>query len=208
MITLSSRRKIDFICLTLVGVVSWALISILDVALYDTAFLSGWTLLVVMLALTAFNGKKKVPFLPVGTSAQWLQFHIYTGLFCVILFGLHVEWRIPVGNLEAALTVLFFVVTFSGVVGLLLSRAIPPRLTTKGETILFDRIPVLIADLRLECEAIILNSVSETDSRTVADFYTQRLSWFFHASRHALSHLLLSVRAGAHFQHHRDPGHG
>ena len=194
MITHAARRKINFTCLALIVAVSAVMVSVLDVVLYDTAFLTGWVLLSALIVLTAFNGKKKIPFIPIGTSAMWLQFHIYTGIFSVILFGLHIEWRLPVGNLEACLTVLFLVVALSGVVGLILSRTIPPRLTTRGETILFDRIPVLIADLRKECEAIVTKSVTETDSRTVADFYAQRLAWFFHGPRHMLSHLLLSDR--------------
>ncbi len=51
------------------------------VALYHVNFLSGWTLLVLMLFLTLFNVRKKLPFIPLLSASTWLQCHLYLGLF-------------------------------------------------------------------------------------------------------------------------------
>ena len=146
------------------------------------------------MALSAFNARKKLPFLAIGTGASWLQFHIYAGVFSVMLFCYHVGFRIPNGALETTLAIMFLVVSASGVVGLFLTRTLPPRLTTRGETVLFDRIPALMAELRQETEELVVQSVEETNTTTVANFYMERLAWFFHAPRHGVRHFLLSDR--------------
>ena len=61
------------------------------------AFLSGWALFAIILALTLYNARKKLPFLPLLSSETWLQFHIYAGLFTGVLFAIHVSYRIPTG---------------------------------------------------------------------------------------------------------------
>ncbi len=43
----------------------------------QTIFISGYFLLAVMFVLAGYNVWKKLPFLPLGSSEGWLQFHIY-----------------------------------------------------------------------------------------------------------------------------------
>src|SRR5262245_36649379 len=86
------------------------------------AFLTGWALMAVMIFLALYNGRKKIPFLPAGRSEAWLQLHIYGGYFTVVLFAVHVNFRVPDGWFEGILTALFAIVTISGFVGLFLSR--------------------------------------------------------------------------------------
>ena len=50
------------------------------------AYLSGWALFLVILALTFYNARKKISFLPLLTSRAWLQFHIYAGLLTAVFF--------------------------------------------------------------------------------------------------------------------------
>ena len=152
MISFSARRRANLAVTVVLLALSWLVLAVLDVVLYDTAFLSGWTLAGLLVFLSAFNTRKKLPFLAIGTGASGLQFHIYAGIFSAVLFCYHVEFRIPNGALEITLAVLFMIVSASGVVGLVLTRTLPSRLTTRGETVLFDRIPALIAELRQETE--------------------------------------------------------
>ena len=194
MISFSARRRANLAVTVVLLALSWLVLAVLDVVLYDTAFLSGWTLAGLLVLLSAFNTRKKLPFLALGTGASWLQFHIYAGIFSAVLFCYHVEFRIPNGALEITLAVLFMIVSASGVVGLVLTRTLPPRLTTRGETVLFDRIPALIAELRQETEDLVVQSVEETNTTTVANFYMERLAWFFRGPRHGISHFLLSDR--------------
>src|SRR5437762_650964 len=56
-------------------------------------YLSGWALFSLILALTVYNGRKKLPFLPLFSSEAWLQFHIYVGLLTAVLFAIHIGYR-------------------------------------------------------------------------------------------------------------------
>ena len=80
------------------------------------AYLTGWLLFGVMVLLTAYNWFKKIPYLPLGRSEVWLEFHLYAGVFTGILFLMHVRGRWPTGWFEIVLTVLYTVVMVSGVV--------------------------------------------------------------------------------------------
>jgi hypothetical protein len=145
-------------------------------------YLSGWALLAVMLFLALYNGRKKLPFLPLGSSELWLKLHVWLGYFALALFAIHLQFRVPTGWFEIALALLFGIVMVSGIFGLMLSRQIPKRLTTLGSEILFERIPThrrLVLD---RAEKLALASSSETQAATLLDFYAKNLRGFF-ASR-------------------------
>src|SRR5579872_4788373 len=80
-------------------------------------YVSGWALFLLMLVLTLYNGRKKLPFLPLGTSEGWLQFHIYAGFLTVALFLAHIRFRPPTGWFDIILASLYVLVTGSGVAG-------------------------------------------------------------------------------------------
>src|SRR5262245_11743767 len=61
-------------------------------------YLSGWALFLLMLVLTAFNARKRLPFVPLLSSRAWLEFHVYGGVFATVLFGLHLHGRAPTGT--------------------------------------------------------------------------------------------------------------
>src|SRR5436305_10076402 len=75
------------------------------------AYLTGWTLFAAMVLLAVYNARKKLPFLPLGSSESWLQIHIYVGFFTVVLFLIHLNFRIPTGWFEISLAGLYFLVT-------------------------------------------------------------------------------------------------
>jgi hypothetical protein len=160
--------------------------------LRNLAYLSGWCLLAVMLFLTAYNGRKKLPFLPLGSSRTWLQLHAYVGWFSAVLFFAHVGWRWPDGWFEACLTWLFFLVAASGVAGLFWSRFVPRRLTARGGEVLYERIPVIRRDLQDQAEALALKSVAAARSSAIADFYITHLSDFFRTPQNYWAHLIES----------------
>ena len=169
--------------------------AVYDVALYDTAFLSGWLLLGLVVFLSLYSARKKITMLSIGAGSAWLQVHVYVGLISVVLFVLHVGWRVPDGWFEAVLATVFVLVAGSGIIGIVLSRAIPKRLTRRGEEVVFERIPVYRAKLRDEAEAVIVEATRETRSSTVRDFYIDKLASFFRGPRHILPHLFASNRA-------------
>src|ERR1044071_3998448 len=80
-------------------------------------YLSGWALFALMLALTFYNARKKISFLPLLSSQAWLQFHIYVGLLTGVLFLVHISYTIPTGWFEGALAWLYILVMLSGFFG-------------------------------------------------------------------------------------------
>ena len=99
-------------------------------------FLTGWLLFALMLVLTFFNARKKLPFLPAGSAESWLQFHIYIGFFTATLFLVHVTYHWPRGWFNAILAALYALVMLSCIVGLVWTRRYPQRLTTRGGEVL------------------------------------------------------------------------
>ncbi len=186
----TSRRLRNLAALVVLSVVACALVSLYSISLHFTAIASGLILLALLLSLAFFNPRKKLPFLPLLRASSWLQFHIYAGWFSVILFLLHVSFRLPRGPLETSLALLFLIVALSGVAGIFISRAWPTLLTEHGENVMFERIPGMRVQLQTEVEALIWKSVQETGSFTISEFYARRLKPFFDRPRHPLYHLL------------------
>lgn len=153
-------------------------------------YVSGWLLLLLLLVLTAYNGRKKLPFLPLLSSRAWLQFHIYAGFATGVLFLAHVSFRVPNGWFEVTLACLYFIVMVSGIFGLALSRLMPKRLTTRGGEVLYERIPAIRRALQESAESLALKSIPEVQSSTIADFYVRELKPFFEGSRNFWLHLL------------------
>jgi hypothetical protein len=156
------------------------------------AYLTGWVLFGAMVLLAVYNARKKLPFLPLGKSETWLQIHVYAGFFAVVLFLIHINFRIPTGWFEGVLAWLYALVTASGIAGLVLSRVVPRRLTTRGGEVIYEKIPGLRHKLRLQAEALALGA--EARSPALADFYGQRLVLFFSGSQNFWRHLLESRR--------------
>ena len=69
MTTLAARRWRGLAAVLGLTAVAWLTVGITAAALWPTAFLSGWLLLLLLGFLTAFNARKKLPFLPLGTAA-------------------------------------------------------------------------------------------------------------------------------------------
>jgi len=192
--TLAARRIRNLIFVIGVTFVLTVICALNTTALRDTARLSGWLLLTLVLFLAAYNFRKKLPFLPLGSSATWLQLHIYAGLLSAAIFGTHIAWRIPTGVFEIVLALLYLTVFLSGCVGLFLSRSFAKRLTTRGDEVMFERIPVYRKRLQSEVESQVLSFLTESDSGAVAQFYAERLQPFFARPRHFWQHLAQSNR--------------
>lgn len=175
------------------GIFAWH--TAYDVSLFQPAFLTGWLLLSIILFLALYNVRKKLSMVPIGTAATWLQWHIYLGFLAVLLFAMHVDWRIPNGVLERLLALFFAAVAGSGLFGLYISRRYARMLTRRTEEVILERIPQIIADLRAQAEAVVLESAEKTGSSSIADFYGSRLARFFAAPRNMRLHLQGSRRA-------------
>ncbi len=156
------------------------------------AYLSGWTFLAVMLFLTFFNFRKKVPFLRMGSVGFWLQVHIYVGIISGALFFVHISFSWPHGLLNQIIAMFFAIVFVSGIIGLWISRSFPKRLTIAGFETPFERMPHVRTSLRKEAETLILAGVDNQTSAVIAEFYTHKIGLFFAKPRNVLQHLLRS----------------
>ena len=158
--------------------------------LVDTRFFTGWALLLLIVSLMLLNTRKKLPFLPIGDTSMWLQFHIYAGTFAVLLCLLHIGFRVPSGAMDNILALILAGVLLSGFAGLLLTRRLPRRLATRGNSVIFERIPASIREISREVEDLVLESVEEADSNVIPDYYANRLKTFFARPRNFFSHVV------------------
>ncbi|HEY1170151.1 MAG TPA: hypothetical protein VGH19_02170 [Verrucomicrobiae bacterium] len=183
------RRQTNTLVLLIAGIALLLFYHFFGFRFPRITFVSGWVLLLLMVLLTAYNGRKKLPFLPMASSETWLQIHIYAGLLAALVFGVHLRFRLPTGVFESWLALLFVLVTLSGIGGLWLSRVLPKRLTSTGQEVIFERIPFERRALQEKARKIAVDSVGKTKATTIADFYTAELDAFFTRPRYLLEHL-------------------
>ena len=151
--------------------------------LKNPAFETGYLLLSVLIFLAAYNVRKKLP-VPLWINASdWLQAHIYLALCSVVIFGLHVGWRIPNGMLETSLAILFLATFASGLLGLYWTRTLPRHLARASEEIIYERIPMLRTRIRERAEELVLSTVRDAGVTTLGEFYNNRLKGYFESSR-------------------------
>lgn len=159
-----------------------------------TVYYSGWTLLTLVIGLTAFNWRKRLSVIPIGSSAFWLQIHIYVGLLTLPLFAVHVRWRWPNGVFELFLASSFLIVFFSGLFGLIVSRVFAKRMTTRGPEELFERLPRRRNLVMADSERLVLDCLERTKSTALPEFFAKRVHPFLIKPRNFFRHLMLSTR--------------
>ena len=170
------KRRWTYFVVTLVAAALLSVAWLLGrTALRPVAMYSGALLLALILGLLLFNARKKLPFFPLWKASTWLQVHVYAGWLTVLVYGLHVGFRWPSGRLGLMLTGLFGFVTLSGFVGLWLSRWLPPRLARSGESLIYERIPLLRHRLQTEAREAVHLAATEANSTTLEDFYLRLL---------------------------------
>lgn len=175
-------------------VVTAGVLFVYSASLHNTAFLSGWILLGLMLFLAVYNLRKKLTYPPLRSSSAWLRSHLVVGFLSIVLFLLHTGLRFPDGPLEGALAALYVGLAASGILGLFLSRTVPPRLAVREEEVLFERIPRFRRELREQAEQLVVSCAEEFHTPTLADFYKDRLADFFAGPRNFWRHVYQSGR--------------
>src|SRR5690242_2896603 len=63
--------------------------------LQNAGFITGYALYAAVIALISLHWRKAAPTWPLGKISVWLRFHIYLAYLTIVLFGLHVGFRIP-----------------------------------------------------------------------------------------------------------------
>lgn len=192
----ATTRRIAYLILAAAVFVAAALYAQqLALGLEDPAVVTGYYLLGLMIFLALFNARKRLSMVPLGRAAVWLRVHVAGGLLAVALFWLHTRTLWPSGLYEQLLALLFYFVSLTGIVGHVLQRTYPSRLTQSGIEVMYERIPAELATMREEVESLVLNCTEETGSDTIARHYLETFSWFFSRPRYMWSHAIGSRRA-------------
>jgi hypothetical protein len=177
------RRVRNTIIMLLALALVWMIARLQERTLGSPTFTTGYVLLTAVLFLALYNIRKKLPFLPLGSSAAWLQWHLYVGMGSAGLFALHAGPAWPNGKLETSLAVVYLLTFGSGLVGLYVSRAIPRQLARVGEEIIYERIPAFRRQVAQEANQTVLGAVQASGATTLADFYAARLYSFIQRPR-------------------------
>lgn len=156
------------------------------------AYLSGWFLFALMLILTFFNLRKKVPFLRMGKASFWLKMHICLGVFSGALFFVHMGWTWPTGIFRQLLAWSFLIVFISGLVGWWMSRTFPRRLTLAGYETPFERMADARNNLRNKAEALVLSTEEGRTPSLASLKYADELGMFFTKPCNFVAHLRAS----------------
>jgi hypothetical protein len=189
------RRRVGNASIMLIALaVVWAIVRLQQRTLGSPAFTTGYLLLGVILFLALYNVRKKLPFLPLGSSATWLQWHLYAGMGSAGLFAMHAGLPLTNGVMETALAICYLLTFSSGLIGLYLTRAIPRQLARIGDEVIYERIPAFRRQVAVEVNATVLGVVAASGATTLADFYTARLYDFIQKPR-GMSYLMWPTSA-------------
>ena len=101
--TLAARRHFGWILFAVAASSAWLLDYAMRVHLRRPELFTGLALFAVVVLLTLFNARKKLPFLPLLRASTWMQVHIYVGLLSCVLFVLHAEGEFRRANLKPSL---------------------------------------------------------------------------------------------------------
>ena len=132
--------------------------------------------------------------LPIGRASIWLFFHLGVGLIAVGVFWSHTRSLWPKGFYEELLAASFYGVSLSGIVGYLLERIFPKRLTRTGIEVIFERIPAEMAGVRKEAETLMSEHTEKTQREAI--------EWFFRGPRFFFSHAFGSQKGSRWIQQH------
>ena len=179
MLSFAKRRFINMSLATLTIAAASYWVHRRSSELEASSFETGYGLIALVFFLMLYNWRKKFPSIPLGSSAMWLQLHIYGGIVAIALFFLHTGFRLPNGILESTLYFLFIGVSGSGIYGLYITRSIPQKITKLREQVIWERIPVLRMAVQREAHNTVIALVRESPAPTITDFYKKRLLSYF-----------------------------
>lgn len=189
----SARKKSAGMVVTMLSAVALAGASFWFIPNFPHhAYISGWALFALMLILTFFNLRKKVPFLRMGKTSFWLKMHICLGIFSGVLFFVHMGWSWPSGLFRQIFAWCFLIVFISGLVGWWMSRTFPRRLTVAGYETPFERMADARNNLRKKAEALVLTNEAGKSPSLASVRYADLFGAFFTKPCNFWAHLVQS----------------
>ena len=177
---LKTRFWINTTILLVIIIIISAWLIAYDNALNVSQYLSGWLLFGAIAIAGLYTLRKRLSMLPILSNSTWLQVHIYIGFLSIWLFLRHIQWQIPNGFLEVGLSILFALVTLTGVFGLWLTKILPSQLSYRGgEEIIYERIPYYREKIRKEVEDALIELLREEPASSLNKYYCDEMYRFF-----------------------------
>jgi len=146
------------------------------------SYLTGWTLLTILLMLLLLGVRRRLPILRLGSVSTWTQIHIYSGLFAFGVYVLHVPALIAGGTFESGLSIVFLLVSLSGFYGIYASRTLPRRLSAIAGQHRFDQVRWYRNQISQRAAELLENEADHSTTRVLGMFYSKYLRSFFNAS--------------------------
>jgi hypothetical protein len=174
---------------SLLFILTWAWAVKTDNSLGISDFSTGWVLFFVFFILALFGARKRLPFLPLGPASDWLKIHVVGGFLALLLFWLHTDEVWPSSFYGQLLTVLFYAISLSGIIGLLMENFFPSQLTHTKLEVIYERIPKELAEIRNEVENLVQECTKENKSSVLAQHYLETLRWYFQRPRFFMSNI-------------------
>ena len=143
---------------------------------------------VVILILMALGIRKRRYGSGLGTVQGWTSAHVYLGLLTMLLIPMHAGFKFRL-DIHTLAFVLMAIVVISGVVGIVLYRTVPPRLTEFEQSIQADKVDKELG--RLLSEMRVLAKDKSDQFVRVCQAETGRLT----ARRHQGWRLLFASRS-------------
>ncbi len=178
-ISFRSRRRISIVVTGLALAVVWIVAWIQDGRLGRASVFTGGTVLGSILLLGLLGVRRRIPMLPLGSVSTWTQIHIYTGIFAAGAYLIHVPSIIAGGVFECGLSIVFLLVTLSGLYGIYASRTLPRRLTAVEGQHRFDRVAWHRSQIALAAKGLLDELNEQSGARVLGSFYANYLNPFF-----------------------------
>ena len=183
-------RSLVYACSgSLLFILTWAWAVRTENSLGISDFSTGWVLFFVIAFLALFGARKRLSFLPLGSASRWFKIHITGGYMAVFMFWLHTGEVWPSSFYGQLLTLLFYAISISGVIGLLMETVFPSQLTHTKMEVIYERIPKELAEIRNEVEALVEECAKENASSVLAQHYLETLRWYFQRPRFFMSNV-------------------
>lgn len=181
MISFRSRRRLALASTIVAVLLLWSGDVWLRQRLGHAAYFSGGTLLACLVLLILVAVRKRLVMLPLLSVSTWVQIHIYTGLFALAAYALHVPRLVAGGVFEGGLSLLFLAVSLSGLYGWFVSRTAPRKLTAVPGDYRFERIGWHRQRLADAAAALLDGLESSLASPVLLSFYRNSLQPYFSA---------------------------